>query len=319
MKKILCLTASCQLSTQAGFSRMSTNGQFLMNKKSDFWKDKFESGEPPRTDLEAFFTPKTCNNIEDTDGVVLVNGEAFPCKNVDFKSYLPLIDLYIEIQNGTTSGSDIWGCEDTENSKEYTLLMVDNGIWFIDTTDPSNPVKVAYGPNPASKFAWGDVKVYNNVAYVVKDRPEETEFDKTYGIQRNIPEEDFPLEIEPDTVHTGHGAAHNIAVNTETGYVYSIGSNECKEGAYILNLEPDPLNPVFVACIDDDGYTHDAQIVVYDGPDERFTGREILFGYNEDTLTFYDVTDKQNIQRISRTGYPNAMYTHQGWLTGDMR
>lgn len=32
------------------------------------------------------------------------------------------------------------------------------------------------------------------------------------------------------------------------------------------------------------GYTHDAQCVVYSGPDVKYRGREICFNYNEDTL-----------------------------------
>eukprot|EP00924_Labyrinthula_sp_SR-Ha-C_P010826 snap_masked-scaffold_35-processed-gene-2.7-mRNA-1 protein AED:1.00 eAED:1.00 QI:0/-1/0/0/-1/1/1/0/701 len=328
--KIFTITISIALSieffVEASKSLMSPNGQALMAGKLNYWREKRESGDLPMPGLSASFLPQKCNNTGDADGVVLVNGEAFPCKDVDFLSFIPVKDLFIDIQNGTTQSSDIWGWEDTETNKEYTLFLVDNGIWFIDTTDPSSPVKVAFGPNPASKFPWGDVKVYRDVAYVVMDRGFEFEFDRTYGVEvfdlarlRDIPEKDFPVEMKPDTVHSGHGKAHNIAVNTETGYAYSIGSNKCRAGAYILNLEPDPLNPVFVGCVDDDGYTHDAQIVLYDGPDERFIGKEILFAYNEDTLTIYDVSDKQNIKRISRTGYPTAKYTHQGWLTGDMR
>ena len=31
----------------------------------------------------------------------------------------------------------------------------------------------------------------------------------------------------------------------------------------------DPLNPTFSGCFDDDGYSHDAQCLVYQGPDTR--------------------------------------------------
>eukprot|EP00924_Labyrinthula_sp_SR-Ha-C_P005512 snap_masked-scaffold_62-processed-gene-0.37-mRNA-1 protein AED:1.00 eAED:1.00 QI:0/-1/0/0/-1/1/1/0/645 len=312
--------------SNASKSFMSPNGQLLMAKKEKFWNDLVKEGKLPRSDLFSSFTPQICNNTDESDGVVDINGELFPCKDIDFQSYLSLSDLFISEQRGTTQTSDIWGWEDTLTGKEYTLLMVDNGIWFIDSTDPANPLRVAYGPYPGSQYSWGDLKVYKNVAYVVKDRSSETEFDETYGVQiwdltrlRDINEDDFPLEMEPDNVHPGHGKSHNIAINTETGFAYSVGTNECLGGPYVLNLEPDPLNPTFAACVDGDGYSHDAQIVVYDGPDERFTGREILFGFNEDTLTIFDVTDKENIERISRTGYPTAEYTHQGWLTGDMR
>lgn len=36
--------------------------------------------------------------------------------------------------------------------------------------------------------------------------------------------------------------------------------------------------------------------------------------YNEDTLTIADVTDADAVKVLSRTGYNNSVYTHQGWL-----
>jgi hypothetical protein len=38
------------------------------------------------------------------------------------------------------------------------------------------------------------------------------------------------------------------------------------------------------------------------------------YGYNEDTLTIYDVTSKTNVTVVSRTSYTGASYTHQGWV-----
>jgi hypothetical protein len=62
----------------------------------------------------------------------------------------------------------------------------------------------------------------------------------------------------------------------------------------------------------------DTQCVVYSGPDTRYTGRQICFGFNEETLTIYDVTDKTSPQVIFRLGYTGSAYTHQGWLNEEM-
>ena len=62
----------------------------------------------------------------------------------------------------------------------------------------------------------------------------------------------------------------------------------------------------------------DVQCVIYSGPDTAYTGKEICFGSNEDTLTIVDVTDKTAPVLISVTGYDAAQYTHQGWLSEDM-
>ena len=51
---------------------------------------------------------------------------------------------------------------------------------------------------------------------------------------------------------------------------------------------------------------------MYRGPDKKYFGRDICYGYNEDTLTIYDVTNKANASIISITSYEGAAYTHQG-------
>lgn len=114
------------------------------------------------------------------------------------------------------------------------------------------------------------------------------------------------------------GGAHNVAINEDTGFAYAVGAATCEGGPHMVDIRG-PRNPAFVGCVDEDGYTHDTQAVVYDGPDTRFTGREILFNSNEDTLTIVDVTDKANPVQLSRVTYGAASYTHQGSLTEDGR
>jgi len=53
------------------------------------------------------------------------------------------------------------------------------------------------------------------------------------------------------------------------------------------------------------------------GDDTTYTGKEICFASNENTLTIIDVTNKDSPVEISRTGYDGVKYTHQGWLTED--
>jgi choice-of-anchor B domain-containing protein len=69
---------------------------------------------------------------------------------------------------------------------------------------------------------------------------------------------------------------HNIVINEDTGFAYLVGSNLCKGGLYMVDIRT-PLSPEYAGCFSDDGYTHDAQCVVYDGPDTRFVGREVRY------------------------------------------
>ena len=123
-----------------------------------------------------------------------------------------------------------------------------------------------------------------------------------------------------DYTYTGYGQAHNIAINTETGYAYTAGSGVADNGRpgfgiHALNIA-DPLSPVLELQLPDFGYTHDAQIINYKGPDSDYFDKEIYVGSNETKVVFVDVTDKTNPQLISEFFYDDE-YTHQAWLTED--
>lgn len=80
------------------------------------------------------------------------------------------------------------------------------------------------------------------------------------------------------------------------------------------NRASDPKDVHATGCAAADGYVHDAECLVYRGPDERYFGRDICYAYNEDTMTIYDVTDKKgnNTKIISTMDYAGAEYVHQG-------
>lgn len=132
-----------------------------------------------------------------------------------------------------------------------------------------------------------------------------------------------PVTFSNDKDLVGHydklptGRTHNVVTNPKTNYIYSVGaqprSDACKSGIIFIDIS-DPSKPTNAGCASADGYVHDAQCVLYKGPDAQYEGREICYGYNEDTLTIYDVTDKKSPQIISITSYEGASYTHQGAL-----
>jgi choice-of-anchor B domain-containing protein len=93
----------------------------------------------------------------------------------------------------------------------------------------------------------------------------------------------------------------------------------------MINIQ-DPKHPEFAGCFADPqtgrantGYSHDAQCVVYHGPDTRFTGHEICIGSNETMISLADVTDKKNPKALARASYPNVGYSHQGWFDEDQK
>ncbi|MDX1746924.1 MAG: choice-of-anchor B family protein, partial [Halobacteriales archaeon] len=87
-----------------------------------------------------------------------------------------------------------------------------------------------------------------------------------------------------------------------------------------------PSRPTFEGCFADTktgrrltGYAHDAQCVIYQGPDTEHVGKEICLGSNETALSIADVTDKDAPVALASATYPNVAYAHQGWLTEDHR
>lgn len=235
--------------------------------------------------------------------------DIFPCHNVDLLSHIPLEQI------GGGSGSDSWGWVDPQDGKEYAIVGRSNGVAFLDISNPQDVVYLGNLPRPttASNNIWSDIKVYQNYAYMVAD------FAGQHGIQvfdltqlRNI--NSPPQTLTATNVYTEFGSAHNIAINTDTGFAYAVGSDVCSGGLHMVNLQ-DPANPQFAGCFDSDGYTHDVQCVVYSGPDSEHQGKEICFASNEDTLTIVDVSNKSQPVQLARATYPETGYSHQGWLT----
>jgi choice-of-anchor B domain-containing protein len=252
--------------------------------------------------------------------------DIFDCGNVELLSFLPIKD----IGGGRgTNLNDIWGWTDPETNKEYALVGRTDGTSFVDVTDPVNPKYLGDLPKTegSPSASWRDIKVYNNHAYVVADAS------GAHGIQvfdltrlRNVTS---PQTFTMDAHYTRIHSAHNIVINEESGFAYSVGSSSggetCGGGLHMVDIR-EPKNPKFAGCFADaqtgnasTGYSHDAQCVMYKGPDEQYRGREICLGSNETALSVADVTDKANPKAISRASYPNVAYTHQGWLTDDHR
>jgi choice-of-anchor B domain-containing protein len=171
-------------------------------------------------------------------------------------------------------------------------------------------------PTHTTDSPWRDVKVYADHALIVSEAAGHgmQVFDLTQLLTVVSP----PVTFTETAHYPEFGEAHNVVVNEETGYAYAVGTATCSGGLHMVDLQ-NPLSPVFAGCFSADGYTHDAQCVVYGGPDATHVGREICFNANGDTLTIVDVESKVAPLELSRTGYDGARYVHQGWLTRNHR
>ncbi|MEL7500110.1 MAG: choice-of-anchor B family protein [Planctomycetota bacterium] len=220
-------------------------------------------------------------------------------------------------------GNDIWGWTDQSSGREFALFGLTNGTSFIEVTDPTSPVYLGTLQTQTGNRSWRDMKIYKDQAYIVSDNNGAhgvQVFDMKQLLTASQSDPNNPTYYNTVGVYSGITRGHNIFINEDTGYAYVAGSNQASGGLHVLNLNgANGAMPTFAGNFSADGYTHDTQVVTYTGPDSNFTGREIAFNSNEDTLTIVDVTDKSNMVQLARQGYAGAQYAHQGWLSDDQR
>ena len=251
----------------------------------------------------------------------------FDCSQVDLVAFVPLASL------GADPGTilnDIWGWTDPVTGRDWALVGRSDATAFVDVSDPANPRYAGELPltEGATENLWRDIKVYADHAFIVADGA------GAHGVQifdlTQLRDAAGPPVTYAETArYDGIASAHNIVINEETGMAYAVGSSmggqTCGGGLHMIDVRT-PAEPVFLGCFADNttgrqrtGYSHDAQCVIYRGPDEDYQGREICFGANETALSIADVTDRDNPVAIARGEYPNVAYAHQGWLTEDQR
>jgi choice-of-anchor B domain-containing protein len=264
--------------------------------------------------------------------------------------------------------SDIWGWT-SPNGEDYALVGTGNGMSVVRVTDPRNPQFIGQVPTTApldDANLWGDVGLFNvrhdddgedftGYAYYTT----EAEGAGINILELNQLDEMSPadpgFEIMPSGVFEdgGYVSAHNVYVNEETGFAYVVGvelageetacdgepfTEDARFHTLILDLNPNPLNPVIVACRADAG-EHDIYVVNYNGPDKDYRGREIAFvfdGRDKDapsrrgtrtddtpgelvggTTEIWDVTDKHDIKVISSFVPEGLCFSHAGWTSSN--
>ena len=236
---------------------------------------------------------------------------SYLCSNIELVHFVPLLTL------GANSANDIWGWTDPLTDEEYAIIGLNNGTGFVHIDEFGHPTYLGRLPSRTTTSSWRDIKVYKNHAYIVSEAP-------GHGMQvfdltrlRAVDPANAPVIFFISNFnYLNFGSAHNIAINEDMGFAYAVGAGSCRGGLHMIDIS-EPASPEFAGCFGQDRYTHDAQCVVYHGPDVDYQGREMCFNSNEDTVTIVDVTDKSAPVMVSRAPYFGSAYTHQGWLTED--
>jgi len=282
------------------------------------------------------FNLQSCKNDDDIvfkkidnlikTSAVCENGFAdiYPCNGYDLMSNMPLSILASNLTTieNTIAGNDIWGWTDPLNGNEYAIVCSTNSTAFVNVTDPKNPIFLGRLNTETIANSWRDAKVYNNHVFIVADNA------GAHGMQvfdltrlRNI--SNTPQTFDADFVYNGVTECHNIFINENEGVAYLVGCNIYNGGPVFLDIS-NPTSPIELGGYEKSGYSHDAQVVTYDGPDTDYTGKQIFIGSNgnrngSNTVVIIDVTDKLDPKIISEIDYSNPGYAHQGWFTEDKK
>jgi choice-of-anchor B domain-containing protein len=244
----------------------------------------------------------------------------------------------------SVAGSSMWGWVDPLTHREYAIIGRNRGTTFVDISNPKSPVIVASLANASSTAtSWREPKVVGNRAFIGVDGT-------THGVQavnlellRNYA--GTPLTLTTTSagqggIYNGVTREHTLAINATGGvaqtspdgkkYVFVAGSNLQSGGIHAIDVtsyvdNPNTATMTFAGGHSADGYTHEMQVLTYNGPDRAFRGKEIALAFNGksgtsiDTFSIVDVTNKSAMSRISSATYPQAGYIHQGWITPDHR
>jgi choice-of-anchor B domain-containing protein len=294
----------------------------IMMLKEQVWEEMriqgvFESSQ--YTSFDTNTASVACKN-----GVAsYVPGDAkytFKCKNLDLYDF----KTHAELGSAYGRGAGSWGWT-SPRGREFVAIAQEDGTAFAEVTSKGKLVYLGRLPQytTAEPSLWREIKGYKSYVVIGSEAYD-------HGVQifdlRKLQKVDpaspklFTNEEDLDGWWNDElpwGRSHNVVTNEERHYAAATGfqprNGTLGAGLVFIDLT-DPSSPKTLGGSGEDGYVHDAQCLVYRGPDSRYVGRDICYGYNEDSLTIYDVEDKQNIKIISRTSYQGVAYTHQGWV-----
>lgn len=298
--------------------------QMIMDRKHASWEKHRKGGEYNSKKWKSFLKHHKDKDVIkcNSKGLAVVEpgnpSETFRCKNIDYYDFKSHADL----GSFAGEGSSSWGWV-SPNGREFVAIGQADGTAFAEINKHGKLVYLGRLPQQSVFSQWREIRSYKHYMVIGSEaRNHGIQFfdmNKLLDIDPRSPK-NFSITADVTGLFTDLpiGRTHNVVVNEELGYAVSVGAqprnSTCRAGLIFIDVS-DITNPVSPGCAGQDGYVHDAECLVYRGPDKRYFGRDICYGYNEDTLTIYDVTDKTGVNSskiISRTPYVGASYSHQG-------
>jgi choice-of-anchor B domain-containing protein len=247
--------------------------------------------------------------------------------------------------------ADMWGYD--AGGTEIAILMDNDGTYFVNVTDPGNPVQVGFIDGVNS--TWRDAKTYDQYCYIVNE--------DGGGLQIvSLVDPLNPTLVGNFTAQ--FTTAHNVWIDTELGLLFAVGSDFPSNETNVYDLDGDiiggasPTNPGwifnFTSYYVHDMYSQDGVAylgAVYDGllvtadltqlpgsmpvlgtipTDDNFThnvwtSEDGAYAFTTDEtggghVTVIDVSDPANMVRVGEYVHPDdpGSIIHNVAVKGDL-
>jgi choice-of-anchor B domain-containing protein len=185
--------------------------------------------------------------------------------------------------------------------REYALVGASKGMIIVDVTKPDMPVQITQIPGPDN--LWKEIKTYRNYAYITSEGG---------GGVQIVDLSALPSPTLSSKFYTGDGAIlnqlgsiHALHIDTVKAFLYAYGSKLFSGGAVVLNLKPDPFNPVFAGAYSDNGYIHDGWV-----ENDTLYACHIGRGF----FSVVDMKDKSKPKSLNTQSTPNT-FPHNTWMS----
>lgn len=201
--------------------------------------------------------------------------------------------------------SGCWGWRQDSTAREYALVGTSDRTYFVDITNPSNPIIRDSVIARRSACTWREIKNYKNYCYIVSDDGTPNSF------------QIVDMKYLPDSVHvvyddtTYFERAHTIWVDGNKLYA---GGVTPKGGGVAINMQvyslANPAVPVLLRTLSQDypsiGYVHD-----------MFVRKDTIYASaGAQGLHVFKLTSSNTFSALgSLTGYAEAGYNHSSYIT----
>lgn len=237
------------------------------------------------------------------------NAQTYPSLNINL-----LAHINPEKDNTGTDGrkySGCWGWAQTNKGREYAIVGTSSQTYFIDVTNPSNPVIADSVKAKHAGCTWRELKTYQNYCYIVSDDAPPNTF------------QIVDMQYLPDSVHVIHNGttyferSHTIFIDNDKMYCGSVtdaaGAGYSTMRVYSLAT---PTAPVLIRKLE-----QDISNTIIDVVHDMYVRNDTVYascGYKGFHILKLTASNTFSLMQ-SYTSYPYSGYNHSSWQTDDRK